>query len=361
MTSFQALSFAVVFGVALAASLLLTAFAQWAGFRFGLIDRPRGRHRHPRPISKFGGMALYGAFTLAAVVAQFMPIERTDPNEIIRFFGLILGGTAAFVVGTLDDRFELRSLLQYAIQLFIGALGIIFLIFIEKFNNPLTGQPTPPWPYFVTVTISLFWLGLMMNTVNWLDGMDGLAGGVVLIGALLLFIHTIRENQLSVSLLPLALIGAVAGFLVFNWPPASIFMGGGALFLGYTLGALAIIGGAKMATILLVMGLPLLDVAWQIIRRTAQGRNPMVGDRGHIHMRLVDRGVSPHAILIGYFVFCAAFGLLALVITSRQFKLLALAVMVGLIVIGFILVGRLRVPPTTDPPPDSPDSPEPER
>jgi UDP-GlcNAc:undecaprenyl-phosphate GlcNAc-1-phosphate transferase len=340
MTAIQGLSFAIVFGVALGSSLLLTSLAQWLGFRLKLIDRPRARHRHPRPVSKFGGLALYGAFTIAALVAQFMPIERTDPNELIRFTGLIIGGLLAFVFGTLDDRFEFPALPQYISQLLIAAIGVAFLIFIEKFNNPLTGEVTAPWPYFITATISLFWLGLMMNTINWLDGMDGLSGGVTLIGGLLLFVHTVRENQLSVSLLPLALIGAVLGFLIFNWHPASIFMGGGALFLGYTLGALSIIGGAKMATILLVMGLPLLDVAWQIVRRTRQGHNPMIGDRGHIHFRLIDRGVSPRIIAAGYYVFCTAFGALALITSSRQFKLLALAVMVALIFIGFGLVAR---------------------
>ncbi len=358
----QGLSFAIVFGAALGMSLLLTAVAQRIGFRLGMIDRPRARHRHPRPVSKFGGFALYGSFTIAALIAQAMPIERTDPNEIIRFAGLILGGTAAFIVGALDDRFDLPAWMQYVAELLIGGVGVAFLIFIEKFNNPLTGQTTPPWPYFITITLSLFWLGLMMNTVNWLDGMDGLAGGVVLIGAALLFIHTVLENQLSVSLLPLALIGATLGFLIFNWHPATIFMGGGALFLGYTLGALSIIGGAKMATILLVMGLPLLDVAWQIIRRTRQGHNPMIGDRGHIHFRLIDAGVSPRVIAAGYYVFCAAFGALALVTTSRQFKLLALVAMVLLIVLGFAVVARLKPHLPKAPPPKQPavDQPEPD-
>ena len=353
VSAIQGLSFAIVFGVALGMSLLLTRAAQWVGFRLGMVDRPRARHRHPHAVSKFGGLALFGSFTIAALVAQAMPIERTDPNEIVRFVGLILGGTLAFIVGALDDRFELPALWQYIIELLIGAVGILFLIFIEKFNNPLTGQTTPPWPYFVTVALSLFWLGLMMNTVNWLDGMDGLAGGVVLIGAVLLFIHTILVNQLSVSLLPLALIGATLGFLIFNWHPASIFMGGGALFLGYTLGALSIIGGAKMATILLVMGLPLLDVAWQIIRRTRQGHNPMIGDRGHIHFRLIDAGVSPRVIAAGYYVFCAAFGALALITTSRQFKLLALIAMIGLVLLGFAVVAHLKPHLPKETPPDS--------
>ncbi len=354
----QPLSFLVVFGVAFGLSLLLTAVAKWAGFKVGIVDHPRERHVHPHSTSKFGGLALYGSFTIAAFVAQLMPIERTDPNEIIRFIGLIVGGALAFILGLIDDKLELPALPQYIGQIVIAGIAVAFLIFIEKFNNPLTGQVTSPWPYFVTVTLSLFWMGLMMNTVNWLDGMDGLAAGVVLIGALLLFIHTVREGELSVSLMPLALIGSTLGFLIFNWHPASIFMGGtGAMFLGYTLGALSIIGGAKMATILLVMGLPLLDVTWQIARRLRVGKNPMVGDRGHIHFRLIDAGVSPRLIASFYYLFCAAFGVLALVTTSRQFKLLALVTMTTLILIGFGLITRLKPrPPKIDLTPPTPSA-----
>ncbi len=343
----QLFSFVVVFGVAFGLSLLLTNVARVAGFRLGLVDHPRDRHHHRVSTSKFGGLALFGSFTAAAILAQFMPIERADPNEIIRFMGLIIGGIASFILGVLDDRFELPALPIYIGQILIAGIGIVFLIFIEKFNNPITGQVTDPWPYFVTVTLSVFWLGLMMNTVNWLDGMDGLAAGVVLIAAILLFIHTFKERQLSVSLLPLALIGATLGFLIYNWHPASIFMGGGALYLGYTLGALSIIGGAKMATILLVMGLPLMDVVWQIVLRILRGRNPMIGDRGHVHFRLIDAKMPPRLIASGYYLFCAAFGLLALVTTSRLFKLVTLLTMVSLVVIGFALVARFA-PMRTD-------------
>src|SRR5258707_6836158 len=234
---------------------------------------------------------------------------------------------------------------QYIAQLITAAIGVVFLIFIERFNNPLTGATTPDWPYFITITISLFWLGLMMNTLNFLDGVDGLAGGVTFIASLLLFIHTVREGQLSVSLLPLALMGTTLGYLRFNWFPATIFMGSGAVFLGYTLGALSIISGAKMATIMLVMGLPLLDVAWQAARRLLTGKNPLIGDRGHTHFRLIDRNVDPRLICLGYYLFCAAFGVLALILPSesqRIFKLVAIMIMMVLVVIGFMLVARLR-------------------
>jgi UDP-GlcNAc:undecaprenyl-phosphate GlcNAc-1-phosphate transferase len=337
------LVYAIIFAVALALSIAFTQFARVLGPRLGLVDKPGGRRHHDKPTVKFGVLPLWGAFTAVALLAQQMPIERADPLEGIRLAGLLFGGTLLFLFGVLDDRFELASLPQYVVQIIAAGIGVAFLIFIERFNNPFDGSTTAAWPHFVTVTISLFWLGLMMNTVNFLDGVDGLAAGVAFIASALLFIHTIREQQLSVSLLPLALMGTTLGFLVFNWHPAKIFMGSGATFLGYTLGALSIIGGAKMATILLVMGLPLLDVAWQVARRLAEGKNPLKGDRGHAHFRLIDARISARWICIGYYIFCTAFGVLALITTSRLYKFVGIVVMIILVLIGFALVSRLPV------------------
>lgn len=338
------LSFAVVFFVAFGLSAGLMPVAGWLGRRFNILDRPRGRHRHKQPTAKLGGLALYVAFTVSVIIAQFLPVPRFDPWEIVRLTGLLLGGLFIFAFGLLDDIFEFGPLPQYFAQLTAAAIAVIFSIFIETLNNPFTGQQTDPWPFWFTVALSIFWLGLMMNTVNWLDGLDGLAGGVAFIAALVLFIHAafkLDPPQLSVSLLPLALMGATLGFLLFNFPPARIFMGSnGAFFLGYTLGALSIIGGAKAATILLAMGLPLLDVVWQIVNRIRQGRNPTQGDRGHLHFRLMDAGLSARTIVLGYYAFCALFGGIALLTTSQVFKLIALIVMGILVVMGFLILSR---------------------
>lgn len=360
----HALSFAVVFGLSFGLSLLVTPLAARLGIRRGIVDVPRGRHQHPHPTSKLGGLAMYAAFMIAVIVAQFLPVERTDDKEIIRLTGLILGGTFIWLFGILDDRRDFGPLPQYIAQLLAAAIAVAFLIFIEQFNNPLTGERTPEWPFVVTVTISLFWLGLMMNTVNWLDGLDGLAAGVCAVASLMIFLHAAFQlNQTSVSLLPLALLGATLGFLPYNFHPARIFMGtNGALFLGFTVGVLSIIGGAKMATVLLVMGLPLVDVAWQIVRRISAGGNPVFGDRGHVHYRLLDAGLSQRQIVLGYYIFCALFGAIALVTASRVFKLIALVVMVGIVALGIYLLGYRSRRDDADVPAASPaDRPPPRR
>ena len=340
----------VVFTSAFVLAVVLTPVSQHLAARWNIVDRPRGRHQHGRVTPKLGGLALYAAFTAAVLVAQVMPVPRFDNWEWVRLTGLLLGGLFIFTFGLLDDIFDFGPLPQYIAQLTAAAIAVFFRIFIETLNNPFTGQQTDPWPFVVTVTLSLFWLGLMMNTVNWLDGVDGLAAGVAFVAALVLFVNAVFRldpPQASVGLLPLALMGATAGFLLFNFPPARVFMGSnGAYFLGFTLGSLSIIGGAKAATILLAMGLPLLDVVWQIVSRVVRGRSPAEGDRGHLHFRLMDLGVNPRLIVLGYYTFCACFGFLALITTSQIFKFVALLVMMAMVMVGFIVLARIsRRPP----------------
>jgi UDP-GlcNAc:undecaprenyl-phosphate GlcNAc-1-phosphate transferase len=164
-----------------------------------------------------------------------------------------------------------------------------------------------------------------MNTVNWLDGLDGLAAGVGGILCLVLAVHMHRVGQHSVALLPLALLGALLGFLPHNFAPARVFLGSaGAFFLGYALGGLGLIAGGRVATVLLVMGMPIVDVAWQIFDRLRHRRSPTQADRGHLHFRLLDLGLSQRAIVVLYWAICGLFGALALVAPSGVYKLLAL-------------------------------------
>ncbi len=177
--------------------------------------------------------------------------------------------------------------------------------------------------------LTIFWFMGMINTVNWLDGLDGLAAGVSAIVAAFLAIHMIREGQFSVALLPVALLGATLGFLPFNFNPARVFMGSsGSYFLGWALAALGIIGGAKVATVLLVMGLPILDVAWLIYNRWRRGGQPGVGGRDHLHYRLLDIGFTQRQIVLGYYAFCATVRRCwRLGLENRLFKLVALLVL----------------------------------
>ncbi|MAS34504.1 MAG: undecaprenyl-phosphate alpha-N-acetylglucosaminyl 1-phosphate transferase [Anaerolineaceae bacterium] len=337
-------AFAITFFLALGLSLLITPLMIRMGVRLGIVTRVTPRRVNEgdaRSLSKLGGGTLFVSFVLTVLLAQLLDVPRFDPNEPNRLIGLLLGSCIMFVVGVVDDWIELRPLPLLAAQFVAAAVAVHFEIFIEGFNNPLTGDVTSTWPFAFTVGLTLFWILGMINTVNWLDGLDGLSSGVVFIVAVVLFINSafvLVPPQKSVSLLPLALMGSTLGFLLYNFYPARIFAGGGAMLLGYIIACLSIIGGAKMATVLMVMALPIMDTAWQIINRLMTGRSPFKGDRGHIHHRLLDLGFSQRQIVLGYYVFCTFFGSLTLVLESRSFKLISLLIMLLIILVGFGLV-----------------------
>lgn len=339
------LAFAIVFLLSFSVSLALVPVSRWLSFKINATSKPDHRRHEAEPMPRLGSVAIFAGFIVAIIAAQYLPVPRQDPEGLTRLIGLVLGSIFVFFFWMMDDIFEFNWLVQAIAQVITAIIAISFLIFIEFFNNPLTGQQTDPWSFWVTVILTMFWIGLMMNTVNFLDGLDGLAAGVAVIAGLMLFANSafrVFPAQTSVALLPLAMTGACLGFLMYNFYPAKIYLGGGAPLLGFWLASLSIIGGAKMATILLVMGLPLMDSAWQIISRLLRGENPMRGDRGHLHFRLLDTGIlSVRQIVIFYYMFCAFFGVLTLVLESQLFKFIAFGVMLLLIIIGFTVIVRL--------------------
>jgi UDP-GlcNAc:undecaprenyl-phosphate GlcNAc-1-phosphate transferase len=279
---------------------------------------------------------------LALAAGLGFRIPTADPNESLRLLGLVLGSAWMLLVGLADDRWDLPSLAQLAAQMAAGAIAILTLIFIEQVNNPLTNR-VESFPPALVIPLTMFWVVGMINTVNWLDGLDGLAAGVGAILCAILAIHMHRMGQPSVAILPLALLGASVGFLPYNFHPARVFMGtSGAFFMGYALGCLGIIAGARVATVLLVMGIPIVDVAWQIVDRLRRGRSVARGDRGHLHFRLLDLGLSQRAIVLAYWAFCALFGLLALTISSRLYKLVALLLLGGMVAAAMLILTRHR-------------------
>lgn len=326
-------SFLLVFGLALVLALLATPLAGVLGHRLGLVDKPGPRRVHPNVVPRTGGIALYVAFTAAVVATLVLPAawfpSRLDPREGIRLTALLLGATFAFAVGLVDDRRELPPGPQFASQFIASLIAMGGLIFIQIVNNPFNDLPVQ-LPWVVVYGVTVFWFAGMMNTVNWLDGLDGLATGVGAILCAILAAHMIREGQYSVALLPLALLGATLGFLPSNFYPSRIIMGSsGSYFLGFALAALGIVAGARVATVLLVMGLPIIDVAWRIWSRWRRQQPVGMAGRDHLHHRLLALGFSQRRIVLGYYLFCAAFGLLALALSSRLSKLLLMMALVA--------------------------------
>lgn len=336
--------FFLVFATAFLLSLGLTPLAARFSIRTGAVDQPAPRRVHDKPTPRFGGLSIFIAFIAAIGLSLLYP--RTDPNEMTRLAGLLTLTVLVFIVGAYDDYRELKPLPQLVVQIVAAGIAVASGVLIREISNPIDGLPFAFETWFA-ILFTLFWLVGTMNTVNWLDGIDGLAGGVVVIASAVMFIHTYRLEQYSIALLALALAGTVLGFLPFNFSPAKIFLGSaGANVLGFALGILSIIGGAKVATALLVLGIPILDVAWQIFNRLRTHKSPFAADRGHLHHRLLDLGLSQRAIVILYYTFTAVFGALALFLPSGSYKLVALVVIgIGALLVLVRMGHRKQTPP----------------
>jgi UDP-GlcNAc:undecaprenyl-phosphate GlcNAc-1-phosphate transferase len=313
--------FIMVFALSAGLTMILTPIAIRLGKRWGIVDVPGGRRKHKGAIVRIGGLGLYPAFLVATLVSLGVP--RDDPLEMTRLAGVLLGMMMVWVLGFLDDRFDLPPWAQGLGLVLAALVAVVFKVFIELFNNPfVNGQVKLDW--FLMLPLTVLWLVGMSGTLNMLDGLDGLATGVTGISSVILLIHMLRLGQYTVALLPLCLAGCCLGFLPYNFSPARAFLGGGAYLLGYALGALSIVAGAKVATALLVIWLPIVDVLWQVYSRWRSGRSVTQGDRGHLHFRLQDLGWPQSRIVLMYYSITALLGAVALFISSRLLKLVVL-------------------------------------
>ncbi len=338
------------FGIAFGIALVTTPLAGRLGRRLGVVDVPGGRRHHAGLIARIGGLGLFAGFFITALGIFFASGEQTSPllgvPPSTRPLLGVLGGTLfVCLCGLADDKYQFRSGPQFAMQFGAALIAIAGTVWIEQVTLPGIGLTDFQW--YITGPLTIVWIMGMMNTVNFLDGLDGLAAGVGAIAATLFALHIMNWSH-TLALYCLALAGACVGFLIFNFHPARVFLGSaGAMTLGYALGTLSILAPARVATALLVMAVPIADTAFQIYDRWRHGRSPLQGDRGHLHYRLLDLGLSQRQIVVVYWAFCAAFGLVALLI-PRIYKLPAL-VLLGLAVVGVLRWLSTRAQPPSPP------------
>jgi len=190
--------------------------------RFGRVDTPDARKVHTVPIPRLGGVAIFLGFFCALAAVEFLVPGRVFPREG-PFVGLFLGAVMIFVLGIADDLKPLPAKFKLAVQIAAASVAVYFGVRIEVLSNPVGGL----WllPVFVTVPLTIFWLVGITNTINLIDGLDGLAGGVSLIAASTTALIAWQTRQLDIALLAIALVGATVGFLRYNWNPAKVFMG----------------------------------------------------------------------------------------------------------------------------------------
>lgn len=327
-------TYLLVFLAAFLVAVVVTPLAERLARRQGIMAVPGGRRQHPLPIPKLGGIPIMVAYFVGIGLIYW----RVPPSgdDALRLQGVILGSLILLAGGLIDDFRELSPWLQFGIQFAGAAVAIGHVVFIEVFTNPVNGQVVWIESRLLVILLTLFWVVGIINTVNWLDGLDGLAAGVGTIAALLFAWHSLRLGQEAVAAFPLALAGALLGFLPFNFTPARIFLGtAGAYVLGYNLATLSILSPAKIATALLVLAVPILDGIWRVVDRLRRGHSPFQGDRGHLHFRLADEGMPAHLIVLGYYAFSLAFGLVA-IFAPGLFKL-ALLLLLGALVLSLLI------------------------
>lgn len=332
-----------VFLAAALLALVITPLIRRVVMRLGIVDRPEARRVNTAPIPRAGGLATAAAFL--AVGAGFVLLNATyqwvpEPLTIESgdLVALFLGGAVAAGIGAIDDLFDLRARWQLVGQLALAGLAVALGIGVEVIANPF-GSGVIRFNELFSVGFTVFWIVGMINSINWIDGLDGLSSGIALIAAVTLGLISLTTQiaQPMIAVLCFALAGALAGFLRWNFHPASIFAGtSGVQFVGYTLAVLSILGSAKVAIALLVLGVPIIDTFWIIVRRLTRGRSPFTPDRSHIHHRLLDLGLSHRDTVLVIYGICAALGVIALVLSevSQLYAFLGIFVVSGLILFG---------------------------
>ena len=332
------------FIVALVVCAVVVPVTIYLSRRFGWIAQPGGRHAHSTPTPTLGGVALFTGFAVA--VAVFLPGYSATPGVII-VSGL---ATAALAV---DDRWPMQPLVKLGVQLGLALVAVlVFGVEIRFFSLP-GGHIVQLG--LLMAPVSVFWLVGMQNTVNFLDGVDGLAAGVVAIVAAVLMLAAGQLHQPEVVKLSGALAGCCVGFLLFNFHPARIFMGdSGAHFLGIALGMISILGVAKVAVAfalvapVLALAVPIADTGWAILRRRIRGSSVATADRLHLHHRLQSFGLDPRQTCYVFYAASALLGALGLTIFGHgrilAVVLVASALLASTVIADLLLHAGWRIP-----------------
>jgi len=338
------MTYAFTFLVALIIAAIATPVSMKLAVKWGAIDYPGGRHIHTRQIPCLGGLAIYAAFWSSALIMQVWN-KSMDVVSVMQIWGLFLGSTLILLVGMWDDIRGMRPIVKLFWQITAAAVLIGFGFSMNSISLPFMDQPIKFQTYglgAIGVLLMLFWVVGLVNTVNVSDGLDGLAAGICFIVAILLFWSANRIGQFPAANLTLALAGALLGFLFFNFPPARVFMGdSGSMFLGYIIGGISIMGLLKTPTILglvfplLILGLPVTDLTFAIIRRKLRGQSVATADRGHLHHRLLDAGFSQRAAVLSMYGISAFFGVAAVLGAMEQWiwALFILVVVFALLIV----------------------------
>ncbi|MCI5686910.1 MAG: undecaprenyl/decaprenyl-phosphate alpha-N-acetylglucosaminyl 1-phosphate transferase [Emergencia sp.] len=310
------------FVTAFALALLFTPVAIKIAPKIGAIDVPKdGRRMHTKAMPRFGGLAIF-AGTIGSLA-----IYAGDNEKIIP---VLIGGTMIYILGVVDDLKNLNAKVKFGGQLLVAIL-MYYMGLRIKFITNYFGEGALHFGEVVCFIVTVLWIVGITNTINLIDGLDGLAAGNASISALCIayvaYIHGDQYGMMIVCLAMLALAGGCLGFLPFNFFPAKIFMGdGGSLFLGFMIAALSVVGPLKRSTIIavvvpvVVLGIPIFDTFFAILRRVVNKRPIMEADKGHLHHRLMASGYGQRRAVLMLYGVSATMGMAAVLISRELYK-----------------------------------------
>ena len=303
---------------ALVVSFLMTPVVKSFAYKVGAIDVPKDERRmHHKPIPRLGGLAIFAGFM--ASILLFVDIRLNPQMQSI-----LLGAVIIVVLGVVDDIMALPAKLKFVIQIAAALIPALNGVSIQALSNPNIFSPNAYWVLnWLSIPVTVLWIVGITNAVNLIDGLDGLANGVSAISAATVLVIALITSDAQVAVVMAALVGACVGFLPYNLNPAKMFMGDtGATFLGFILSTMSIQGLFKFYAVIsfavpfLILGLPIFDTAFAMIRRMAHGQSPMHADRGHIHHRLIDMGLNQKQAVAVLYMISAILGLSAVVLTT---------------------------------------------
>ncbi len=330
---FNYLQVILIFLASLTLSIVLTGFFIYVAKKINLVDRAGVLERkiHNKNIALGGGLGIFLAWILMIIILwqfKILPDQRFNVNLL---FWVFVSSLVLMINGLLDDKYARPAKLTILGPLLAIIIVLLAGLKISYITNPAGGiLYLNQWGFGLSLILTFLWLLGMTYTTKLLDGLDGLAASISMIAALAIFVVSLSwdVSNSTTSWLSLVLAGAIFGFLIWNWHPAKVFLGeGGSTWLGFILGVLAIISGSKIATALLVMGLPVLDILIVMLRRIKKGKAIWQGDQEHLHFRLLAAGMSQRQTVLFFCLVSLLFGISAIFFYTKV-KIIALSCLV---------------------------------
>lgn len=314
----------LAFVIALVVTYICTPFVKQLAIRVGAIDKPDARKVHQVSIPRLGGLAIYIGYIVSLCYSV---------SDISAVKGLLIGSVILVAVGIWDDIKQIGPKTKLLGQ-------IIAALMVPLFGNSVHFISIGDYMLYLeylAVPLTVFWIVGFTNIVNLIDGLDGLAAGISLIACITIFVVTMQMGQVDLACITLALAGAACGFLRYNFNPAKIFMGDtGSMLLGYTMASISVMGSVKTAATValvvpvIVLGLPILDTLFAIIRRRINGRPVFKPDKGHLHHRLLAMGLTQKQAVLLMYAVTAVLGCISIIVAKVN-------ILIGLVLVLIIL------------------------